>query len=87
MKKLLLIVMVLTINPNSVFAEFYNVDVSRVEQNLYKDFNSGVYIVTKYCYEYAYMEKAILSYEPYSYDNKLIFKNNSSCDVEKLLKE
>ena len=33
-------------------------------------------------YEYAYSDDAVLKYDAsYSYDNKLIFSNGSSCDV------
>lgn len=66
-------------------AEFYKVEVTRVESNLYKTSN-GIYIETKYCYEYATREEAILSYDRYAtYDNKLIFANGQSCDVVRVM--
>ena len=66
-------------------AELYVIEVRRVEQDLYKTSN-GVYIQTRYCYVYAYGEKAVLRYEPYSYDNILIFDNDDTCDVVKVFK-
>lgn len=66
-------------------AEMYKVTVRRIDKDLYKT-SEGVYIQTKYCYEYAYGDDAVLRYEPYSYDNKLIFDNGTVCDVEKVFK-
>ena len=37
-----------------------------------------MYIETKYCYEYATRAEAVLRYEQYSYDNKLIFDSGTS---------
>jgi hypothetical protein len=64
----------------------YSVSISRKEQNVYF-FSSGNVrgvIVTKYCYEYATNEPAVLRYEQYSYDNKLIFDNGNVCDVKSI---
>lgn len=67
------------------FAEMYTVNVKRIDKDLYKT-DEGFYIQTKYCYEYAYGDDAVLKYEPYGYDNKLIFDSGSVCDVEKVFK-
>ena len=81
MKSLILLVL-----PFIVSAEMYKVNVKRVDSNLYKT-DENVYIKTKYCYEYSYGDEAILKYDSYSYDNKLIFVNSgTTCDVEQLLK-
>lgn len=82
MKKLLVILGLL---PVTVLAEFYKVEITRLDRNLYKT-SDGVYIETKYCYEYARREEAVLSYEQYSYNNKLIFKNGQQCDVARVFK-
>ncbi|KAF1700587.1 hypothetical protein CSC66_15540 [Pseudoxanthomonas kaohsiungensis] len=66
-------------------AEMYVVEVRRIDQDLYKT-DEGVYIQTRYCYVYAYGERAVLRYEPYSYDNKLIFENDDTCEVVKVFK-
>lgn len=66
-------------------AEMYAVNVKRVDKDLYKT-DQGVYIQTKYCYEYAYGDDAVLKYEPYGYDNKLIFDSGEVCEVEKVFK-
>ncbi|OBX06429.1 hypothetical protein QV09_12185 [Gallibacterium salpingitidis] len=65
-------------------AEFYKVEIRRESSNLYQT-REGIYIKTKFCYEYAIWESAILSYDKYSYNNKLIFNNGQSCEVEKIL--
>lgn len=67
------------------FADVYQVHVKRIDKDLYKT-SDGVYIETQYCYHYSYGEDAILKYEPYSYDNKIIFDNDQSCEVKKVFK-
>lgn len=72
--------------PTFAYAEYYKVNVKRVDQDLYKTTTGGLYIKTRYCYEYTYGDDAVLKYEDYSYDNKLIFDSGTSCDVEKVFK-
>ena len=69
----------------TAMAEYYKVNVRRVDKDLYKT-STGLFIQTKYCYEYAYGDDAVLKYEQYSYDNKLIFDSGTSCDIEKVFK-
>lgn len=69
----------------AAYAEMYKLTIKRIDKDLYKT-SEGVYIQTKYCYEYTYGEDAVLRYEKYSYDNKLIFDNGTVCDVEKVFK-
>lgn len=66
------------------FAELYKVHVKRIGTNLYKDLNSGIIIETQFCYKYTFGEDVILKYEPYSFDNKLIFDDGSSYRVVKI---
>ena len=66
-------------------AEMYAVHVRRIDKDLYKT-DEGVYIQTKYCYEYTYGDDAVHKYEPYGYDNKLIFDSGTTCDVFKVFK-
>ena len=70
-------------------SEYYKVTVRRVAQDLYKT-DEGVYIKTRWCYEYAYGEEAILKYEgPGAWSgSQLIFPQSggSTCDVEKVLR-
>ncbi len=75
----------LLIAAGAVYAEMYTVNVRRIDKDLYKT-SEGVYIQTKYCYEYTYGDDAVLKYEPYGYDNKLIFDSGEVCDVEKVFK-
>jgi hypothetical protein len=74
-----------TLLPVAAYAEFYKVNVRRIEQDLYKS-SSGLFIQTQYCYEYTYGDDAVLKYEQYGYDNKLIFNSGTSCHVKKVFK-
>ena len=56
-----------------------------IDQDLYKA-DSGIFIQTHYCYEYTYGYEAILKYDQYSYDNKIIFNSGTSCTVKKVFK-
>lgn len=67
-------------------ADTYQVTVTRVESNLYKDLDSGNYIKTRYCLEMATGERSILIYSKSSYRNKLIFDNGAECEVESVFK-
>jgi hypothetical protein len=61
--------------------------VKRVDQDLYsaKSGTAKVLIETKFCYEIAIGDDATLKYDAYSYDNKIIFNNDQSCDVQKVI--
>jgi hypothetical protein len=84
-KAKLLVALALTATSLTASAEFYKVYVKRVDSNLYKT-SEGVFIETRYCYHYSYGEEAILKYEPYSYDNKIIWDDDSTCDVKRVFK-
>lgn len=66
-------------------AEMYAVYVKRIDADLYRT-SEGVYIQTRYCYRYTYGEDAVLKYEQYAYDNKLIFDDGEVCEVVKVFK-
>ncbi len=83
MKKILIILSLLL---SFASAEYYKVYVSRVDSNLYKT-SEGIFIETRYCYEYAYGDEALLKYEDYGYDNKLIFVSmDNTCDVKRIFR-
>jgi hypothetical protein len=85
MKKIILTITGLIISC-SAFAEYYKVNVKRIDKDMYKT-GDGLVIITKYCYEYTFGDVAILKYDPYlSFENKITFENGSSCQVEKILK-
>lgn len=85
LKQIKVIAFISLVFSTHVMAEYYKVEVTRLDSNLYKT-SDGFYIETKFCHEYARSEEAILSYEQYLYDNKLIFKNSTSCDVKRVFK-
>jgi uncharacterized lipoprotein YmbA len=83
----ILVLFLLTACGVAAASSYYKLEmVKRVDQNLYsaKSGTAKVIIETKYCYEYAVGVDAILKYDQYSYDNKIIFDDNSSCDVAKV---
>lgn len=43
----------------------YSVELTRVDDNFYKIEGTSMYIETRYCYEYAYREDAILILDSY----------------------
>ncbi len=79
------VVWILLTAASPVRAEMYTVEVRRIDQDLYKT-DEGVYIQTRYCYRYAYGDEAVLKYEQYGYDNKLIFDDGEVCEVVKVFK-
>ena len=79
------VVWILLTAASPVRAEMYTVEVRRIDQDLYKT-DEGVYIQTRYCYRHAYGDDAVLKYEQYSYDNKLIFDDGEVCEVVKVFK-
>lgn len=71
------VVVLLGILAPAARAEFFKVYVTRIDQDLYKDQRSGLYIQTQYCYHYCYGEEAILKLEgPHSYGNQIIFSSD-----------
>jgi hypothetical protein len=56
------------------------------KEDLYRvdEANPRLYIETRYSYEDATREGAILKYEKYSYDNKFNFDTGTSSDVKAL---
>jgi len=81
MKKILGLLLLSILCSNS-FAEMYRVNVKRVDNNLYQTTDGRYVIKTKYCYEYTYGEDVVLDYTKYSYNNKIIFRSGTTCEVE-----
>ena len=64
------------------FADWYRVTVTRKGSNVYRDSVSGVYIITRACYEYATEDDAVLRYDKYDkWDNRLVFAKGAECAV------
>lgn len=78
-KYAVLFAMALTVNVG--LADDYKLQVSRAGSNIYKVYLKDIYIITKYCYEYAYYEEAYLRMNGYS--GKIIFlEGDEACDVK-----
>lgn len=57
--------------------------VKRLDKDLYKS-SDGLYIETRYCYHYTFGEDAVLKWEgPYG-DNKIIWDDDSTCQVKNI---
>lgn len=84
-KRTLLATFFLIIASPSAAAEVYKIYVKRVDSNLYRT-DEGVFIETQYCYHYSYGEEAILKYEQYSYDNTIIWEDNTTCNVKRVFR-
>ena len=67
-------------------AEYYKLSgVKRVDKDLYKS-SDGTYIETKFCYHYTYGEDVVVKWEgPYG-NNKIIWNDDSTCDVKRMFK-
>jgi len=76
-----LIVFLFTVT-SATYAEFYKLNITRIDQDLYKETNSGYYIRTKYCYEYAHYEDVIYN----SNTQELIFEDGSTYEVVGIFK-
>ena len=81
-----LVVIVAVSIPALAFAEYYKLNVKRVDQDLYKTTTDGLYIQTRHCHEHTHGDDVILKYEDFGHDNKLIFNSNTTCDVVKVFK-
>jgi hypothetical protein len=62
-------------------AEYYKVNVSRIDKDLYRDNSSKTLIETRFCSEYATREDAVLKWEGRYGNNKLVFDSGTSCGV------
>jgi hypothetical protein len=66
--------------------DYYKLEsVKRVEQDLYRSGN--VYIQTKYCYHYTYGEDAVLKWDGAYGDNKIVWSDDSTCQVKDMFKK
>ena len=73
--------------PVGASGDYYKLEgIRRIDSNLYSATSGSTKLIieTKYCYEYAYGEDGILKYDPPS-DSKIIFDDNSTCDVVKVM--
>jgi hypothetical protein len=56
----------------------YRVKFTRIDDNMYCDEISRAIIKTEYCYLFLTWKEAIMIYDPYRYDNKLMINNSST---------
>jgi hypothetical protein len=68
-------------------ADYYKLQgIKRLDDDLYKT-SDGFYVETKYCYHYTYGEDAVLKWDgPYG-DNKVIWADDSTCQVKTFWKK
>lgn len=94
MKKAIIAAIVALTGVSYAGSGYYDVTLTRVDSNIYKVYGTDMYILTKMCYEYVILDKAILVWNaPGKFSSKkLMFldwdgKPKASCDVEALLVE
>ena len=84
---LALVVLVASLTP-LLATEFYKLDnVKRLEKDLYR--SGKLLIMTRFCFHFTFGETAILKYEgsgEYS-GSKIIWDDDSTCDVRKVVSE
>lgn len=64
----------------SAYADLYKFSVRRLERNFYELDRGKAYLITRYCYEYAYGEEAVVDD-----DSDEIRFDGGKCDIKKLL--
>ncbi|ARS50976.1 hypothetical protein CO724_03150 [Ectopseudomonas mendocina] len=57
------------------------VNIKSVERNHYQTIEESMHIHTRYCDEIAYADSALLVFEPYGLENKLVFRSGVTCEV------
>jgi len=88
MKKIsIAFLLVSSISTSAFSAEYYKVEVKRVNQDLYKAIGTNYHIVTRFCHVYTYGEGAILKIDSsFGYNiGSIVFDNGTKCDVEKII--
>ena len=79
---IILAAVVLSLSASAVSQSKYSVSITRKDSNLYKVDNKEIWVQTRYCYEYAYYEDAVLS------SSQIVFVDNeTTCDVKRVLQE
>jgi len=63
----------------------YLVTVKRKSQDVYLDKKSSTVILTRYCYEYAFSDEAVLIWNGKYGDSKIVFEGGEVCDVKEVL--
>lgn len=80
--RLFAVVTLVLATPLTAVADYYRVTVTRKAQDVYRDDSSGTLIITRYCYEYAYADRAVLKWEGRYGDNWITFSSGSRCSVD-----
>jgi hypothetical protein len=57
------------------------VNIKSIERNHYQTIEESMHIHTRYCDEIAYADSALLVFEPYGLENKLVFRSGVTCEV------
>ena len=71
----------MAIDTRAAAAEAYRMSLTRIDSDVYRDDMSKLVVLTRYCYEYAYGQDAVLIYERGSSSNKVIFDRGETYDV------
>lgn len=81
-----LFILCIAVPAGTTAGDYYKLEnVRRVEHDLYRAGN--LYVETRYCYHYAYGEDAVLKWEGQYGDNKIIWADDSTCQVKNIFKK
>ena len=84
----LLIVLGLVAVAALAHADVYRVQVTRKDRDLYRVVGTRFWIETRWCFEFAVAEDAVLRYDPNEGEwgsNKLFFDSGGECDVVRVI--
>lgn len=81
--KTLITLLLVCLTSYTIANEMYSVHLKRLDQDVYKDTNTGTIIVTEHCYKYTYGDDAIIIWEgEYSYNNRIVFDDGDICKLK-----
>ncbi len=72
---------ILLLQPIVAAAEQIPVNLKRLSKDHYQSTDELLNITTRFCYEDAYTDDALLIFEPYGLENKLKFRSGTNCEV------
>ena len=85
MRRITLPILIAIVFSTSAKAETYKVSLTRKDQDFYQVSFGKIFVRTKYCYEYAYGEDAIIDTEK----REVIFLGSrpTKCDLDMILQQ
>jgi hypothetical protein len=72
----------------AIGADVYKVNLTRKDQDFYEVQGQGIYLKTRFCYEFVYGDEAIVRIDSAAgyVIGKIMFSNGSTCDIAMILR-